>query len=72
MKRDNGDRSYHEDRAAAEMKCAEEALNPSIALVHRELAALHKRRLLEIVHLGEAQIKPAPLIGRRPLKADTI
>lgn len=61
------DRTYHEGRAQAELKLAEETADPSIAMVHRELAALHRRRMFEIVHLGEPQGSPSPLIGaRRP------
>jgi len=65
------DRAYHESRAQEELKRAEESTDPSIAAVHRELAALHRRRMMEIVHLGEPQRAPTPLIGRRPLRADT-
>lgn len=64
------DREYHEARAKAELEAAEEASDPSVAAAHRELAALHRRRLMEIVHLGEAQPKPSPLIGGRPLQRD--
>ena len=42
-----GDRSYHEYRAREEFRRAEEATDPTIARVHRELAALHKRQMLE-------------------------
>jgi len=42
-----GDRSYHEYRAREEFQRAEEATDPTIARVHRELAALHKRQMLE-------------------------
>lgn len=66
------DRKYHEARAETELKLAEEAANPSIGAVHRELAALHRRRMLEIVHLGEPQLGPMPLVGSRPLQADII
>jgi len=44
-----GDRSYHEYRAREEFQRAEEATDPTIARVHRELAALHKRQMLEPV-----------------------
>jgi hypothetical protein len=43
------DRDYHEDRAREELVRAGEARDPAIAQVHRELAALHRRRLLEMV-----------------------
>lgn len=64
------DRNYHEARAREELRRAEEASDPAIAAVHRELAALHRRRMLEIVHLGEPQIEPTPLVGSRPLQQD--
>ena len=72
MKSRNDDRSYHEARAAAELQLAESTSDPGIANVHRELAALHRRRMLEIVHIGEPQIEPRPLIGSRPLQHDLI
>lgn len=68
----NEDREYHEARAEAELRRAEETSDPAIAAVHRELAALHRRRMIEIVHLGEPQIDPAPLVGGRLLQQDTI
>ena len=43
------DRNYHEARALAELELAEQTSDPAIAMVHRELAALHKRRLIELV-----------------------
>jgi hypothetical protein len=64
------DRIYHEARAQDELERAAEARDPSIAAVHRELAALHRRRLMEIVHLGEPQRSPNPLIGGRQLQPD--
>ena len=64
------DREYHEARARAELMMAEEASDPAVAAAHRELAALHKRRMIEIVHLGEPQYNPAPLCGDRPLQQD--
>jgi hypothetical protein len=66
------DRSYHEARARDELQRAEEASDPSIAQVHRELAALHRRRMMEIVHLGEPQMDSAPLVGSRRLRPDSI
>ena len=66
------DRDYHEARARDEVHRAEEASDPSIAQVHRELAALHRRRMMEIVHLGEPQVDPAPLVGSRPLRHDAV
>lgn len=65
------DRSYHEARALAESMLAEKCPDPEIALVHRELAALHRRKMIEIVYLGEPQRNPSPLIGRRTLRRDT-
>lgn len=64
------DRNYHETRALEELRRAEEADDPAVAAVHRELAALHRRRMLEIVHLGEPQLSPLPLSGGRPLQQD--
>lgn len=49
------DRDYHEARAEAELQLAEQSADPSVAMVHKELAALHKRRMIEIVHFGEPQ-----------------
>lgn len=72
MKLRTEDRQYHEARAEAELRRAAEASDPSVAAVHRELAALHRRRMLEIVHLGEPQINPKPLVGHRQLHHDTI
>lgn len=63
-------RSYHQSRAEDELRRAEEASDPAVAGIHRELAALHRRRMIEIVHLGEPQMSPFPLIGGRPRKAD--
>ena len=42
-------RSYHEARAEAETLLAEQAKEPAIAGVHRELAAMHRRMLMDIV-----------------------
>lgn len=72
MKSRSMDRDYHEARAEAELRQAEEAGDPAIAAVHRELAALHRRRMLEIVHIGEPQLNPMPLVGHRQLHHDTI
>ena len=43
------DRDYHQARALEELRRAEEADDPAVACIHRELAALHRRRLLELV-----------------------
>jgi hypothetical protein len=64
------DREYHEARAQEELQRAEESSDPAVAAAHRELAALHRRRMMEIVHLGEPQLRQAPLIGGRPLQQD--
>jgi hypothetical protein len=64
------DREYHEARALQELKWAEEADDPAVAKVHRELAALHRRRTLEIVHIGEPQLRPMPLVGTRQPRPD--
>lgn len=64
------DREYHETRARQELQRAEEASDPSIAKAHRELAELHRRRMMEIVHMGEAQVAPLPLVGTRQPRPD--
>ena len=69
MSRSN-DREYHEARARDELQRADEAGDPAAAAIHRELAALHRRRMMEIVHLGEPQRQPMPLTGSRPLRQD--
>ena len=43
------DRDYHEARAMEEFQRAEEASDPAIAKAHRELAALHRRKMMETV-----------------------
>jgi hypothetical protein len=43
------DRDYHEARANEELQRAEEACDPVIAKVHRELAALHRREMMDTV-----------------------
>lgn len=45
----SGSRSYHQARAEDEMKLAEQASEPAIAEVHRELAAMHRRMMMEVV-----------------------
>jgi len=59
------DRDYHEVRARDELERAEEASDPAIARVHRELAALHRRRMIETVgdEGGHGQHAPAKLHG---------
>ena len=63
-------RNYHLSRAEDELRLAGDAADPVVAKIHRQLAALHKRRMLEIVHLGEPQLSPYPLIGARQPQAD--
>jgi hypothetical protein len=53
------DRSYHEDRAREELARAEEATDPAIAHLHRQLAALHRRRMMELVEAGDAGLNSA-------------
>lgn len=67
----SNDRSYHELRALEELRRAEEATDPDVASVHRELAALHRRRMMEIALLGEPQRSAGPLIGARRPRADS-
>ena len=64
------DREYHEARALEELRRAEETDDPAIAALHRELAALHRRRMMEIIHLGEPQLPPSPVIGIRQPQPD--
>jgi hypothetical protein len=64
------DRDYHEVRARQELTRAEQSSDPSVARVHRELAALHRRRLVEIVHLGEVQFQQVPTMARRQPQHD--
>lgn len=42
-------RSYHALRAQDELKLAAEATDSAVANLHRELAALHRRKMMEIV-----------------------
>ena len=60
------DRSYHEARALDELQRAEEASDPAIARIHRELAALHRRQMLRVV---EVVYQPAPMAFPRALRA---
>ena len=50
------DRTYHLERAEAELRLAEAAPDPSVALIHRQLAALHRRTMLSIVE----EVAPSP------------
>ena len=49
MSRYIDDRTYHAARADDEMRRAEEATDPAVIAVHRELAALHRRKMMEVV-----------------------
>ena len=51
------DREYHEARAEEELRRAEEASDPMIAKVHRELAALHRRQMMDTI--DPAVVAPA-------------
>lgn len=66
----SSDREYHEARAVQELFWAKEADDPAVAAVHRKLAALHRRRMMEIVHFGEPQVAPRPLVGSRQPRPD--
>jgi hypothetical protein len=54
------DRDYHEVRARDELARAEEASDPAIARIHRELAALHRRRMIEAIDDESAHRQDAP------------
>lgn len=56
----SSNRSYHEARAEDEMQLAEQASEPAVAEVHRELAAMHRRMMMEIVE------KPSEPAGSPP------
>jgi hypothetical protein len=64
------DREYHVARAREEIQRAEEADDPAIAQAHRELAALHRRKLMEIVHCGEPQLQQPPIVGQPQPRPD--
>ena len=51
------DRDYHQARAEAELLLAEASADPGIAVVHRELAALHKRKMMSIVENDDEPVK---------------
>jgi len=57
MSRDS-DRTYHELRSRQETLRAEEAVDEAIASAHRELAALHRRKMMEIVSEPVLQLQP--------------
>lgn len=42
-------RNYHALRAQDELQRAAEATDPAVASLHREMAALHRRKMMEIV-----------------------
>ena len=65
MSPDN-DRSYHEARALAELQLAEAASDPTVAMVHRELAALHQLQLTPLAHRPDDVLQfPARSWSRR-------
>ena len=47
------ERGYHEMRAAAELKLAEETSDPQVAAAHQELARLHELSAREDAGLPE-------------------
>ena len=49
-------REYHERRADDELLHAKEAASATAARIHRELAAMHRRKLLSIVEEGRADV----------------
>lgn len=61
------DRSYHEARARDELQRAEEATEPSIAAIHRELAALHRRKLISLADEPEAEVRPVAVPVSQPM-----
>ena len=52
----------------AEIMLANEASDPAIAQIHRELAALHRRQMMELVERAESN-RPKPLPGVSPRQA---
>ena len=62
------DRKYHEARAKDELRRAEEASDPAVANVHRELAALHRRQMMEIVERPVVE-PPIPAPPAEPKQA---
>jgi hypothetical protein len=54
------DRSYHEARARDEMTRAEAATEPAIANVHRELATLHRRKLIALADSPQLSLNLLP------------
>jgi hypothetical protein len=61
VKSRSADRSYHESRAQDELRRAEEAADPAVANIHRELAALHRRQMLALVDEAGRMDRAAPL-----------
>src|SRR4029453_2643158 len=62
------DRIYHETRARDELERAAEASDPAIARVHRELAALHRRRTIESVGQEGLQLQQMSKAPPQPQK----
>ncbi len=57
----NNDRNYHESRAREELERAEKATDPSIAMIHRELAPMHRRRMIASIDEIEEVMPPTPV-----------
>lgn len=58
-------RNYHQNRADDELRLAQEASDPAVANIHRELAALHRRRMMAVVDDVERAIPSSrtPMVG---------
>jgi hypothetical protein len=56
----NDNRFYHLVRSEEELQRAEEATDPGVAKVHRELAILHRRQFLAVVGAVD-HVLPPPL-----------
>jgi hypothetical protein len=54
----NDNRFYHLVRSEEELQRAEEAADPSVAKVHRELAVLHRRQFLGVVDAVDHILPP--------------
>jgi hypothetical protein len=68
MKSRSTDQSYHESRALDELRRAEEAVDPAVASIHRELAALHRRQMLALVDEADRMDRTPslqPAVGAR-------
>lgn len=47
------DKDFHEERAKQEWRSAEDASDPGIARIHRELGALHSRRSFRTIAVND-------------------